>query len=126
MSARRLLAGQVANIDSMEGEFAMATVPQAMRGERINAPPGRFWAGAGFSLMERTEIGEVSRAGRSGGSERCDHHGSEHDPAPPLVLYGGSSGHFSPGGEVDETVRPRGQILREFGVGLLVRFFCHA
>jgi hypothetical protein len=27
---------------------------------------------------------------------------------------------------VDETVRPRGQILREFGVGLLVRFFCHA
>ena len=65
--------------------------------------------------MERTEIGEVSRAGRSGGSERCDHHGSEHDPAPPLVLYGGSSGHFSPGGEVNETVRPRGQILREFG-----------
>jgi hypothetical protein len=27
---------------------------------------------------------------------------------------------------VDETVRPCGQILREFGVGLLVRFFYHA
>jgi hypothetical protein len=27
--------------------------------------------------MERTEIGEVSRAGRSGGRERCDRHGSE-------------------------------------------------
>src|SRR3954469_11827054 len=72
-----------------------------------------------FSLMERTEIGEVSRAGRSGGRERCDHHGSEHDPAPPLVLYGGSSCHFGLCGEVDETIRPCGQILREFGVGLL-------
>src|SRR6266478_9678305 len=35
MSARRLLAGQVANIDSMEGEFAMATVPQAMKGSGL-------------------------------------------------------------------------------------------
>src|SRR5882757_3819789 len=79
-----------------------------------------------FSLMERTEIGEVGGACRGAGGERCDHHGSEHDPAPPLILYGGSSCHFGLCGEVDETVRPCGQILREFGVGLLVRFFCHA
>ena len=57
--------------------------------------------------MERAEIGEVGGARGSGGGERCDHGGREHDPTPPLVLDGGSSGHFSPGGEVDETVRPR-------------------
>jgi hypothetical protein len=90
---------------------------------------GPFLASRGvlaFSLMEGTEIGEVSRAGRSGRRERCDHNRGQHDPAPPLVLYGGSSGHFGLCGEVDETVRPCGQILREFGVGLLVRFFYHA
>ncbi len=47
MSARRLLAGQVVNIDSMEGEFAMATVPQAMRGSGLTHRRCRFWAGAG-------------------------------------------------------------------------------